>query len=300
MSLLTSQILSENEKRKISFGEFKSSNGEDKIYFKSNSPIEFGQGPIHLILLHDLGEYHIRYLDIGHYLINEFGNKLSVTWIDLPGHGFSGGTRAHIDDFDRYCEDVGFFVRELQDREKGEVLLLGQGLGAVIAIKLHQFFFHLLRRPLGGLILANPALKFRWELPRWMRSFMGGWQGSLSKLKLPFQLEGKMLSRDQSQVESYDSDPLISHTISIGLFNELSRAGSIVRTSSYFLDIATLVLISGQDGLYQSQVTRLFAKGMCRELGQIIDYPNCRHDLFNEVKRDIVFKDIYNWIKELS
>ena len=302
MSLFISQPLKETSERKIFAGEFERREGQNRIYFKYNSPLVPSQDCLHLILIHDLGEYHKRYFELGNFLIKELGPQICVSWIDLPGHGFSGGSRAHIDDFDHYCKDLGFYMRSYQRQDQGRArsVLLGQGLGALVALKLYQFFLPLLEKAPVGLVLSNLPLKLRWHLPRGIQKIMEGWQEPFSRLKLPFRLEGRLLNTDKDEGERYDADPLISHGISLGLFNELSQSAELMRTSEITLDLPTLILISGKENLYEKRAMEDFAKKIGQQNGLLkrLSYGNRGHDLFNELRRGIVFKDVCHWIED--
>lgn len=281
------------DRKPLLIGEFKSAGGLDNIYFKSNLARSPSKKHFHLIILHDWGEYHRRYLDIGHYLIGQLRDQVSLSWIDLLGHGLSGGTRAHIDVFDYYCKDILSFI----EAKGEEVLLLGQGLGALIALKIHQSFEHLLPHPLKGLILSNPALKFCRKFSRRMPFLLPSYFGPLKKLKVPFPLKGEMLGHDPDRVADYNADPLISHSLTIGLFEQISRVGATLMETDTPLEIPTLALFSGKENLYDREETRPWMEKICEKRGKIRDYPSCRHDLFNEIQRDVVFQDVYNWIK---
>ena len=294
MSNLSSSLLNENEGRQTFTGDFISNDKGEKIYFKTSKS---SQEKAHIILLHDVGEYSSRFVNLFHFL--ESKEEITVSYLDFVGHGLSNGTRGHVEDFDQYCEDLGFFVNYLQtENQKTPIVLLGSGLGAVVAVKLHQMFFHLLLEPIKGFVLANPALKLKWDIPNWLKSFTYQIEGTLGKIKLPYRLEGHELTKDEAMAEEYNGDPLINHSITLSLYKELSHSGKIVRTSSYFLDVPTLTLISGDDIFYEQRSTRLFEKGIGKSLSNLIEYPDAKHDLFNEICREKVFGDVYNWLNQ--
>ena len=294
---MTTHTLREEKGRKLLFGEFPSSHKRENIYFKSNLATSPQKKHFHLVILHDLGEYHRRYLDLGHYLTRQLGRAVSITWMDLLGHGFSGGSRAHVDVFDCYCQDV---ISLIETKTESEVLLLGQGLGATIALKIQRSLKQHLSRPLKGLILSNPALTFRWSVPDWIQNLVPSYFGPMRKLKLPFSLRGEMLGHHPEHIEEYNADPLISHSITIGLFHQVTHAGLNLMKVDSPLEVPTLALFSGKKVLYQGQESRTWMEKICEKAGEIRDYPTSGHDLFNEIQRDVVFQDVYNWIKNDS
>jgi alpha-beta hydrolase superfamily lysophospholipase len=277
-------------------GEFQSpTSGQEKIYYRTLPSRE--ESRVHLLFIHDIGTYHKRQFLFGEFL-HDRATHVSSTWMDLPGHGFSTGTRAHISNFDDYCKDLAFLIAELQRRCPDEkIILLGTGVGALISLKTNQMFYSSFERAIDGLIILNPALKIRYQLPGWAQEIFLPREGFWSKMKLPLRVDGKDLTGDESLAEEYDSDPLNVHTITLGLYREVIQAAKMVRTSSYFIDIPTLILLSGMDGLYETNVSRLFAKGVARDLRHLIEYPDSYYDLFNDVHREKIFEDVYHWLE---
>ncbi len=104
-----------------------------------------------IVALHDFGEHVGLYRKAYQRLVSA-GYK--VYTFDLRGHGKSPGDRAYIEDFDDFLEDVDLLWARVSDREsqsRDKVFLLGQGMGALIALR-----FALSRKPHArGLILSN-------------------------------------------------------------------------------------------------------------------------------------------------
>ena len=149
--------------RKIYTGYFKSSRGNERIYYKRSFPqTDLLDKIIHLFILHDAGDYHGRYKFLPEFLSHKMGERIVFTFIDLKGHGLSSGTRGHLDDFDEYCEDLEYLMNmtpRLESRISN--IILGNGMGSLLALRYFQEYAHKVSSELSGLILSNPLLSFR-------------------------------------------------------------------------------------------------------------------------------------------
>ena len=142
-------------------GYFKSSDGLETIFFKRlKYKKEDTKDDLNLnfIFIHDLLEYHGRYLDIANRLLQSFKNRSSVSLIDLRGHGLSTGTRHYVEDFENFSKDLILFLRYLKivnEGEKNKFIIVGQGMGALVCLDAYLKS----RDQIDGLIISNPFLR---------------------------------------------------------------------------------------------------------------------------------------------
>ncbi|MBC7531280.1 MAG: alpha/beta hydrolase [Oligoflexus sp.] len=102
-----------------------------------------------IMTVHDYGQHSGAYQKAHDQFVKQ---HFSIYTLDLRGHGKSPGDRASIDHFDDFLEDLDLLYARVKDREpERPVFLLGQGMGALIAMR-----FALTRRPtLSGMILCG-------------------------------------------------------------------------------------------------------------------------------------------------
>ena len=102
-----------------------------------------------IMTVHDYGQHSGAYQKAHDQFVKQ---HFSIYTLDLRGHGKSPGDRASIDHFDDFLEDLDLLYARVKDREpERPVFLLGQGMGALIAMR-----FALTRRPtLHGMILCG-------------------------------------------------------------------------------------------------------------------------------------------------
>ena len=93
-----------------------------------------------IVLLHGYCEHSGRYHSVTKQL-NKYG--YGVYALDYQGHGKSEGTRAYVNNFDNYIDDVQTFVQNIQHelsekKIKIPFFLLGHSMGGNIAIQVAQ------------------------------------------------------------------------------------------------------------------------------------------------------------------
>jgi lysophospholipase len=300
--MIDEKIIDESELGRTIIGHFPSQKGEETIYYRRLESLVKSEDkePIHLVIVHDFGEYHARHRELPFYLKEKMGDDIQVSWLDLKGHGLSSGTRGFVRDFDEYTLDLAQLL--LKFKENGldkKIVLLGHGMGALICLSLIQRH-HFPQITPKGLILSNPLLRLKIDLPRWADFIFDHWHESLSKLKLPYDIDGYQIGADIRKAGEFNADPLVIHQISAGLYKEILKNSHALRTSSYFLDLPTMLLLGERDPLCDVEASKLFFKSMPKESSQLNLYPHAKHDLFNEVGRELMFEDIYQWVSKLS
>ncbi len=102
-----------------------------------------------IITVHDYGQHSGAY-EAAHQLLVD--GHFGVYTMDLRGHGRSAGERAAIEHFDDYLEDLDLLIARVKDRQEEKPLfLLGQGMGALIALR----YVTTRRSTFHGLILCG-------------------------------------------------------------------------------------------------------------------------------------------------
>lgn len=294
--------LKETEKYSLSTFKFKDDSQFGFIYgrhlhFRGVDSVDKRRAKV--LFLHDLGEHSGRYTEkfIEFFaLIEEKHNSApDITFFDYRGHGKSHGTRGHIQSVDQICKDAIELLNTGEEDER-PVCIMAVGLGALIALKLIHVYFKEVKRPITQLMLFNPALKLRWNLPGPLEGLakMGGMP--FAKIKLPFSIRGEQFCGDNRFGEVFDQDPLINHSLTWASLVEIQKNATLIRTSGYYLDIPVFVATSGHSPFYDPKVTELFAKGI--ERSTFHHYASSFHDLFHNFQYEKFESDVYNWLKQ--
>lgn len=103
-----------------------------------------------IVFIHDLGEHVGLYRQVGRRFAEE---GYSFYGFDLRGHGRTGRALGHIGHFDVLIKDLLQVVAWVKHRSQHPPVIVGQGLGAIIALFFQSQHAHLMR----GLVLMTPT-----------------------------------------------------------------------------------------------------------------------------------------------
>ncbi|PIP94641.1 MAG: hypothetical protein COW00_08995 [Bdellovibrio sp. CG12_big_fil_rev_8_21_14_0_65_39_13] len=249
-----------------------------------------------IVILHDLLDYHRCYIELGTSLYKKFGKDSQIIWIDLRGHGLSTGNRFTCSSFDDYCLDTIEVLNQLTS-DQDHVVLLGQGLGGLVSLRIVQNHFQRLKAIPSHMILSNPLLRLKMEPPIFGRTMMEHIAGAFGKVFMPIDFEARMLTHNPQKSEIFAKDPLIGKRITYGLYQEILRISHHVRQEVYYINIPCMLLIGNKDQIADSETTKLFAKGLMEGNSFTKTYQDGEHDLFNDICHDDSLDQLYDWIK---
>ncbi len=243
-----------------------------------------GTGRAAVLLVHGLGEHSGRYGHVGEHLA---AHGLTVQALDLRGFGGSQGTRAYVEHFDDYLDDLAGEVRSL--REPGvPVVLFGHSLGGLIAL---SYVGSDRPRP-DLLVLSAPALEANLSGIKKLAARVLG--RVAPKLALPNDITGAQLSRDPSVGEAYFADPLVVTATTTRLGAE--SLGAMAAARDRLVDgigIPTLVLHGGADTLVPTASSE--ALGRLEGVERIV-FDGFRHECHNEEGGTVMLRVLTEWL----
>lgn len=295
---LTIELKWKNIKDDIWTSQFISPTSKQNIYLKKIIAKKEGLKPITLFLFHDLTSYHGRFHHLTTWFQNNFP-EVSFVMMDYAGHGLSNGTRAHVEDMSWLIDDMALLMTSLE-KEKNDIwIALGQGMGAIGLLDLINRMGEENKKKIDKLVLTNFILSFSsaaFVIAKEMASKLRFSSGFIKQSRpMSIYHSSEMLSSIQEQV-NYLKDPLITHSPTFRSLTTINERVKNLFQDSYFLDKPTLMLSSHSPYLVQGGMES-FSKGFKKGLLTKKYYSNFNHDLYNESESQIVFNDIYEWIK---
>jgi alpha-beta hydrolase superfamily lysophospholipase len=270
------------------------SDGETRLFVRHFTR---GQAKVHILIVHGAVEHSGRHDDLIQFFLKKY-NDVAVTVFDHFGHGKSGGTRAYVDSFKQYVDDllrVGEFV-ESKNTSSTQTFICAHSLGGLITLTRLLDTSYGYPFPLKGIIFSSPCIKPLTILSPISLPILERLNQLTPKLHLPSIYRGKDLTRDPERANDFDTDSLIPKYLSVRMAREIFEASNKIIGWSYYLKIPSLFLIAGKDVLVDPVSTLLFAHGIDKRLTQVIQYPEHHHELWNEIDRHDIFQTMKEWI----
>jgi acylglycerol lipase len=225
-----------------------------------------------LVLAHGMSEYSARYDRLGNFLASR---GVTVHALDHRGHGRSGGEVGSVECFDYFLDDLSaFLAMSRAESPDGPLVLLGHSMGGLIATACV-----LEREPKPDLfILSGPAI-----VP-----IMAPGERTIDATRL---------TRDPEEQRKYLEDPLIlRERVKESLFPHLFDGISRLVGRSSELSMPILLIHGTDDRLCSAEGAETWVRASSSKDVTVLLYPEGRHEMFNEINRDDVEKDLWTWL----
>lgn len=266
------------------------------LYTKSDdgTKIRMGRwnedGDKDVLLVHGLAEHLGRYTHIAEFFA-ERGWR--VTALEFRGHGESDGARGHTTSWMKYCEDL----QAAMSAVGRPMVMVSHSMGGLVTLWSMQ---QSLAPQVKAFALSNPLLGL-FEQPSPITVFIGKLLAKIApKMKLP---EGEVktdwLSRDPAIKEAYINDPLVFTDITAGWGASLLKALDEVHAYAPQYTHTVRLMLGGDDRICDPDAGRRFASNFGTQGGgtiEVIDYPQCYHELFNEIEKMEILDATEQWL----
>lgn len=302
---------------------YKSSNKKTKIHGVCWIPEGIKVRAV-LQIAHGMVEYIERYDDFARFLCR---HGIAVVGNDHLGHGISVASE---EDWG-YLGDNGFEcmvddLKKVQKHFKGRFpnvpyYILGHSMGSFAT----RYFLIKYKNAVDGAIIMGtgyhpvPLAVAGQYLTRLLAQFKG-WDfrsklvnkmafGSYNKGFKDARTDFDWLTRDEEMVDKYIAEPRCQFIFTLNGYHELFKGIRFISNKKNIDKMSKempILFVSGEDdpvgnhGDGVQKVYDLFTVAGMEEL-DIIFYEGGRHEILNEINRDEVYEDVYNWLnKEIS
>lgn len=247
-----------------------------------------------LIISHGYAEHRGRY----RYLLDALlAQGISVLSWDSRGHGESGGVRGLVGRFDTYLDDFAVILRFAREVLPTPLFAFGHSMGGLIMTR----FFQERSPPIDGLILSNPSLKLRMQVPAWKLSLARLLARVLPAFNLPSDIPPELISRDPAEIKRYGEDPLVfGHATARWAVEFMAAQNAALLRPADLAAIPVLVLLGSADGIADAAISRDFFSRCTAAQCDIRTYDGFYHELINEgpAHREQVFVDVLAWLDQ--
>jgi alpha-beta hydrolase superfamily lysophospholipase len=241
-------------------------------------------------VIHGAGDHSGRYPGVVSALVSA---GLTAALVDLRGHGQSDGTRWHVDRFGEYLDDLDAFVLALRRHSPSEKLfVIGHSQGGLIAAL--WGLSH--GAEVAGFVLSAPFFALA-RPPPLLKRLAGHVLGAVApRLHVSAGLMATQLSADPDVQRWTDRDPLYLRAATPRWFAEVKRAQAEALRRAPEFDAPLLVLGAGADTVADTASAQAFCDAARSSDKKLELYDGYRHELFNEVEREVPLSAVRSWI----
>lgn len=246
-----------------------------------------------IFVSHGAGEHCGRYDELAQMLK---GLDMLVFAHDHVGHGQSEGERMVVSDFQVFVRDLLQHVDTVQkDYPEVPIFLLGHSMGGAISILAAA------ERPthFSGMVLISPLVLANPESASTLKVLAA----KLLNFVLPNislgRIDSSVLSRNKSEVDLYNSDPLICHAgVKVCFGIQLLNAVSRVERAMPRLTLPFLLLQGSADRLCDSKGAYLLMESSRSQDKTLKMYEGAYHVLHKELPEvtNSVLHEINTWV----
>jgi alpha-beta hydrolase superfamily lysophospholipase len=272
-------------------GHFRGHEGIELFYQTWSRPNARGT----LVITHGISEHSEAYHKTAEALVPLGWNICA--W-DLRGHGRSEGKRGFVDRFRSYSLDLAHFLSFLKKsgRLDQPFALVGHSMGGLITLR------HLIdpgEAPLpNAVVLSSPLLGFGLEVPQVKDLAARLLSRVLPGITLFNEIRYEDLSRDLEHVKGYATDPLRHDKISPAVYLGMIESIAYVKANAGRLELPTLVMAAGDERIVSLPAIKAFFPLIGSADKSLIIYEGCYHEIFNDLDREKVYRDLDAFLKE--
>jgi alpha-beta hydrolase superfamily lysophospholipase len=147
------------------------------------------------------------------------------------------------------------------------------------------------------MIVSSPLLKPAMDIPPDLEKMVRNMANSNPSQSIPNPIDPNILSHDKKVCDKYAKDPMVFKTMTAKWATEFFAKGDELIANAGNLRVPTLLMLAGSDKLVKTEASKEFAKKVTEKDFQLKIYDGFYHELFNEVEKEKVFRDVDAWLK---
>lgn len=216
---------------------------------------------------------------------------------DARGHGRNEGPRGYSPSLGTSIHDVDEFIRYISTQYQiplENIIVIGQSVGAVLV----SAWVHDYAPRIRGMVLASPAFKVKLYVP-FARSGLALMQKIRGLFYVNSYVKAKFLTHDQSRIDSFNRDPLITRPIAVNILLELYKTADRIVADAGAITLPTQLFISGSDHVVHHKPQHQFYEHLNTPIKEKHILPGFYHDTLGEKERHIPIAKIREFISKL-
>jgi alpha-beta hydrolase superfamily lysophospholipase len=245
-----------------------------------------------IVIVHGVAEHCGRYMNLVNSLLT---GGYEVWGYDQRGHGHSPGQRVYINRWGEYREDLKAFLDLVGKQEPGmPIFLYAHSMGALVAL---DYLLHYSEGLQGAIISGapiEPAGVAKPSLVVLARLLTRIWP----RLSVNLGLDTRALSRDPVVVKAYETDPLVSHRVTIRWGTESLDTVAWVKAHASEICLPILLVHGEADQLNLARGSRDFYEAITYADKTLRTYPGSYHEPHNDLGFGQVVADVTEWLDQ--
>jgi alpha-beta hydrolase superfamily lysophospholipase len=258
-----------------------------------------------LVVTHGISEHSECYSKTAEALC-ELGWNI-ISW-DLRGHGRSEGKRGYVERFEFYSVDLANLIQHLAKHGHLDrpFALVGHSMGGLVTLRYAldaaaaNDSTEIQTAAPRAIALSSPLLGVALEVPKIKDLAARVLNRILPSFTLYNEIRFEDLTRDPAFLKTYGADPLRHDRIAPSLYLGMFESIDYVKSRAIDLQIPCLVLAAGQEKIVSLPATKEFVEQIGSQNKKLIVYEDSYHEIFNDLDRLTVFRDLDAFLKPLT
>ncbi len=244
-----------------------------------------------ILLVHGYGEHCGRYQ---HVIARLVANDYAVFTLDHRGHGKSEGLRAYCDTLDQFLDDLKLYFDQMKAQlPNHRRILLGHSMGALISLAFTQRY----QDEIDALIISGAPVLADANVSSLLLLIGKVLNRIAPKLHLLDTSKEGILSTDPEVDVRWANDPLTNKKpMRVRLGIEINEMARHVREHLRDLRLPMLIMCGVDDKLVNPAGSQLAYEQVSSTDKTLKRYAGMRHEIMNEIDKEIVLTDIVNWL----
>lgn len=240
-----------------------------------------------IIIVHGIAEHSGRYKNTA-LMLNS--HNYNVYTYDLLGHGKSSGKKGRIKSYKDHLDTLHKYVLEVKEESNLKVFLLGHSMGGGL-VNIYGVNY----QDVDGIISIAAATMTPSNAK--VLKYIGFWY--LRWIKLSTKMFDKHLAKDPNVLALNKKDPLMLKHFYISLIGEMFIKGvKDIKTNIGKFNTPVLYLHGTSDKIVDYKASQYMFNNIQVEDKKIILYEDEYHEILNDYNKELVYKDIIEWLNK--